>query len=70
MIAYLGNEECVIIQLPRGSHAIAASNQIDLQETALKALIERLRAASLADHMSRSIQMKFGQNNLTCYKAD
>jgi hypothetical protein len=64
MIAYLGNEEVVIVQLPRGSHAIAAVNHIDLQETALKALIERLRAASIADHMSRSIQMKFGHRHL------
>jgi hypothetical protein len=64
MMMYLGNEEVVLVQVPRGSHAIAASNHIDLQETALKALTERLRAASIADHMSRSIQMKFNQKTL------
>jgi hypothetical protein len=61
---YLGNEEVVLVQLPKGSHAIAASNHIDLQETALKALTDRLRAASLADHMMRSVQMKFYQKTL------
>jgi hypothetical protein len=64
MIAYLGNEEVVLVGLPRGSHSIAALNHIDLQEIALKACIDRIRAASLADHMSRSIQMKFYQKTL------
>ena len=64
-IMYLGNEEVVMVSLPRGSHLIAATNHIDLQETALKACIERIRAASIADHMSKSIQTKFGQKSLT-----
>lgn len=63
-IVYLGNEEVVMIQVPRGFHSLAAVHGVDLQDIALKAVVERLRAVSLADHMSRSIQMKFGQARL------
>jgi hypothetical protein len=63
-IMYLGNEEVVLIQIPRGFHALAAQNHIDLKEVALMACTERVRAAQISDHMSKSIQMKFGQKLL------
>jgi len=70
MILYLGTEEVCMVNLPKGFHHMAAVHGIDLQKVALDAVIDRVRAASLADHMSKSIQMKFGQSNLTCFKAD
>jgi hypothetical protein len=64
MIAYLGNEEVVLVQVPRGTHRIALEHDLDLQGLALAAVLDRIRAASLASHMSRSIQMKFYQKTL------
>jgi len=64
MIAYLGNEEVVLVQVPRGTHRTALEHNLDLQTLALTAVMDRIRAASLADHMSRSIQMKFYQKTL------
>jgi hypothetical protein len=67
---YLGNEEVVLIQVPRGTHTQALKHDLNLQEMALQAIVERVRAASLADHMLQRSQLKLGQNNLTCYNAD
>jgi hypothetical protein len=48
---FLGNEEVLLIQLPRGTHAVAERLKIDLGKLALTAVIDRVRAGSLADHM-------------------
>jgi hypothetical protein len=64
MIMMLGNEEVVIIQIPRGSHAVAHRLGINLIDIAGTAVTNRLRAASIADHMSRSIQKKFNQSEI------
>jgi hypothetical protein len=48
---FLGNEEVLLIQLPRGTHAVAERLKIDLGKLALAAVIDRVRAGSLADHM-------------------
>jgi hypothetical protein len=64
MIMMLGNEEVVVIQIPRGSHAVARRLGIDLIDIAGTAVTNRLRAASIADHMSRSIQKKFNQSEI------
>jgi hypothetical protein len=53
MICYLGNEEVLLIQLPRGTHAIAERLKIDLRKLALTAVIDRVRAGSLADNMMK-----------------
>jgi hypothetical protein len=63
-IMYLGNEEVAVIQLPRGFHALAAKNEININAVALDAIIDRVRSACLADHMSKSVQTKFGQKSL------
>jgi hypothetical protein len=51
---YLGNQECVLIHIPQGFHNIAEMHHIDLQAVALAAVIDRVRAASLATHMLKS----------------
>lgn len=64
MIAYLGNEEVVLIQVPRGTHNQAIRLGLDLQALALDAVISRVRAASLASNMMTRTQMRFGQKTL------
>lgn len=54
MITHIGGDEVVLIIVPRGFHTTAAAHKIDLQETALQAVIERVRAASLATHMLKT----------------
>lgn len=64
MIAYLGNEEVVFVQVPRGTHNQATRLGLDLQALALDAVISRVRAASLASQMMDRTQTRFGQSRL------
>jgi hypothetical protein len=64
MITQIGGDEIVMIVVPRGSHRMAAVNNLDLQQIALDAVVSRVRASSIASHMARSIQMKFHQTSL------
>lgn len=54
MITHVGGEEVVLVIVPRGFHATAAVHGLDLQETALNAVVERVRAASLATQMLKT----------------
>jgi hypothetical protein len=51
MICYIGTEEVVLVPVPRGTHQVACRLHIDLQKVGEIAIIERVRAASLADHL-------------------
>lgn len=54
MITHIGGDEVVLVIVPRGTHTAAAVHGIDLQELAIKAIVERVRAASLATHMLKT----------------
>lgn len=48
---HIGGDEVVLVIVPRGTHNTAAVHGIDLQELAIKAIVERVRAATLASQM-------------------